>query len=192
MKYMIVSLLFHTLGLFPFFGSIAEISQHQFDVSIYTSEQQKSVSDPFKNATRKAQPLLSESSSLASRQPSVAESDSGGTQQDATITLSGQMGSAQSTFGYLISQIYKNRIYPQESIRLKQQGQVTVKFKINEDGKITDIEVASPSSYKLLNQAAIKTLNQISISADMPNVENLFNRSYSFTFDFEITKPLTS
>ncbi len=191
MKYIVVSLLFHILSLLPLLGSITENSQRQYDVSIYTSEQQKSVSGQLKNALRKAPPLLSETPSHASNQPSVAENVSDGTKQDGTISLSGQMGT-QSTFGYLISQIYKNRIYPHESIRLKQQGQVTVKFKINEDGKITDIEVASPSSYKLLNQAAIKTLNLISISTDMPNVENLFNRSYSFTFDFEITKSLSS
>ncbi len=90
-------------------------------------------------------------------------------------------------FGYLVSLIYKNRIYPYESIRLHEQGKVTVSFYINEHGEVTNITIIAPSNHKKLNSAAIKTLQSLNLNKKFPQIETLFDQQYSFTFDFEIT-----
>jgi TonB family protein len=188
MKYFLVSLAFHILAVFSISSSIAANSQQNYEVSFLSSE--KKTTQP--RATQKV--LSKESKAIASRpsEASVQASSEALTDpnpnSNGTLSLNGQIGSTQSVFNYLINQIYKNRIYPHESIRLKQQGKVTISFYINEDGDITDVQVAEPCTHKLLNLAAVKTLNQIKIKKDFPEVEKLYNRNYSFTFDFEITK----
>jgi TonB family protein len=188
MKYFLVSLAFHILAVFSISSSIAANSQQNYEVSFLSSE--KKTTQP--RATQKV--LSKESKAIASRPSEASVQASSETLTDphpnsnGTLSLNGQIGSTQSVFNYLINQIYKNRIYPHESIRLKQQGKVTISFYINEDGDITDIQLAAPCTHKLLNLAAVKTLNQIKIKKDLPEVEKLYNRNYSFTFDFEITK----
>ena len=95
---------------------------------------------------------------------------------------------SDEVFSYLVTLIYKNRIYPYDSIRLKQQGLVTVSFYINESGQITDIAVLQACGHRQLNQAAVKTLESLKLNKEFPKIESLFNRQYSFTFDFEIIK----
>lgn len=188
MKYFLVSLAFHILAIFSISSSIAANSQQNYEVSFLSSETKEAQARPPKKVFSK------ESTAVANRPSETTVQDSSETITDpnsnatGTLSLNGQIGSTQSVFNYLISQIYQNRIYPHESIRLKQQGKVTISFYINEAGDITDIQLAAPCTHKLLNQAAVKTLNQIKIKKDLPEVEKLYNRSYSFTFDFEITK----
>ena len=188
MKYFLLSLAFHILAVFSISSSIAANSQLNYEVSFLSSEKKATQARAAKKVFSK------ESTASASRPSESAAQASNETLTDnnpnatGAISLNGQIGPTQSVFNYLISQIYKNRIYPHESIRLKQQGKVTISFYINEVGDITDIQLAAPCTHKLLNLAAVKTLNQISIKKDLPEVEKLYNRSYSFTFDFEITK----
>jgi TonB family protein len=93
-----------------------------------------------------------------------------------------------SVFGYLLNLIYKNRIYPYESIRLKQQGKVSVSFYINENGEVADVKLLESCGYKNLDLAAIKTLKGLKIDKNLPKIEKLFSRKYSLIFDFKITK----
>jgi TonB family protein len=188
MKYFIISLLFHILAAVSISNSMAESSEQSYQISFQTVEKNQSTKETVTKAIQKPKLTSRSSSSVASYATARTESNSNNQTNQGVINLSGQTGSTQGVFSYLLNQIYKNRNYPHESIRLKQQGQVTVRFYINENGDITDIQLDNPSSYKLLNQAAIKTLNQINIRSDFPDVEKLFKRSYSFTFDFEITK----
>lgn len=188
MKYFFISLAFHILAVFSISSSIAANSQQNYEVSFLTSEKKSTPARAAKKVSSKESTVSASRPSEATAQASnetLADNNSNAT---GIISLNGQIGPTQSVFNYLISQIYKNRIYPHESIRLKQQGKVTISFYINEAGDITDIQVATPCTHKLLNLAAIKTLNQIKIKKDLPEVERLYNRSYSFTFDFEITK----
>lgn len=119
-----------------------------------------------------------------------SEYDNEKTKSEATQTLVDlhKVGAdGNQVFDYLVALIYKNRIYPFDSIRLNEQGQVTVSFYINEHGEITNISVVVPSKYKKLNSAAIQTLQSLKIKKEFPQIETLFGQQYSFTFDFEIT-----
>lgn len=189
MKYFIASSLLHILLVISISSSIAGNSQPNYEVYFQTNEKTTTPTGAVKKTISKIQSPQGSSEktdTAVAQKPTESSLANDGT--EGVISLSGQAGPTQSIFSYLINQIYKNRIYPHESVRLKQEGQVTVKFYIDEQGEITDIQVAAPSNHKLLNQAAVKTLNQIKINTDLPEVKRLYNRSYSFTFDFEITK----
>lgn len=122
--------------------------------------------------------------------PEATEKNTQEPSQESVINLQQAGSTSDRVFSYLVTQIYKNRIYPYESIRLKQQGHVTLSFYINEAGELTDISMLQPSDYKQLNSAAVRTLKTLKLSKEVPNVEMLFKRRYSFTFDFELVKTL--
>lgn len=193
MKYFIASLLIHIFAVLSISSSIAGNSQQNYEVAFFSPEKtQNSVSKSRAGGFRKVNPsvpVVAESAQSPNTEAVAGAAQDG---NSGTISLNGEIGPTQSIFSYLVNQIYNHRIYPHESIRLKQQGQVTVKFFIDENGELTDIHVANPCSHKLLNQAAIKTLSRIKINKDLPEVQKLFNRNYSFTFDFEITKSTNS
>ena len=192
MKSFIASLLLHISLVISISSSIAGNSQPNYEVYFQTTEKTNSSAQAIKKNKSQIKNTLSESVKADSATaPKLTENSVASDGTEGVISLNGQAGPTQSIFSYLITQIYKNRIYPHESVRLKQEGQVTVRFYIDAQGEITDIQVAAPSNHKLLNQAAVKTLNQIKINTALPEVEQLYNRSYSFTFDFEITKTST-
>lgn len=134
-------------------------------------------------AASKAEPTVN----LSKNADKVTEGSE--TSQDMITDLhqAGQRG--DDVFSYLVGLIYKNRIYPYESIRLKQQGQVMVSFYIDENGEVSDVKVLKSCGHKQLDVAAIKTLKALKIDKKNPQIEKLFSRQYSFIFDFEITKP---
>ncbi|MGL1889386.1 MAG: TonB family protein [Reichenbachiella sp.] len=69
------------------------------------------------------------------------------------------MDSIQSTYIQQIARkINLNRYYPAPAKRLKQQGTVVISFSLNKQGVITHSSIKSPSSFPLLNDAALKTL----------------------------------
>lgn len=195
MRYFALSFAFHILIVASISSSIAGNAQQNYEIYLHSPQNtnttakmnsQKTTSSPLKKV--QAKPSIDSENTKATNE--VAKSATEGS--EGVISLNGQAGPSQSIFSHLLGQIYQNRIYPHESIRLKQQGQVTVQFYINENGEITNIQVAQPCNHKLLNQAAIKTVDRIKINKSLPEVERLFNRSYSFTFDFEITKIASS
>ena len=100
--------------------------------------------------------------------------------------LDNQQGS--DVYSYLVGLIYNNRIYPFESVRLKQQGLVKLSFRINQDGELIDIKFLEASPHLLLNRAAMQTLKKINIDKSQPDVTSLYNRNYSFTFEFLVKK----
>lgn len=189
MRYFIVSFIIHILAVLCISSSITGNSQQNYEVYFQTSQSKNSTVSTATSKQVLAQTKKQMSSPEAGLQNTVTNnsaSDNENTQ--GIVSLNGQIEPTQTIFSYLVSQIYQNRIYPHESVRLKQQGQVTVRFFINQNGEITDILVATPSLHKLLNQAAVKTLDRIKINKNLPEVERLYDRNYSFTFDFEITK----
>lgn len=92
-------------------------------------------------------------------------------------------GSEHSPYSQLVHLIYRHRVYPEDCLRLRQQGQVTLSFFINGDGQIQNIEVLKASEHKLLNQAAQATMRRVRLNSEL---QTLFNRSYTFTFEFVI------
>lgn len=59
------------------------------------------------------------------------------------------------------NKIARNKIYPKRAKRLKQEGKVLVSFLISHNGKIKNISLKGKSSYKRLNEAALKLLRSI-------------------------------
>ena len=191
MKYFTLSFIIHILAVASISSSIAGNSQQNYEVYFESLEQKNQVAG---TATQKKSFAKTHTTTSTTTNPSASsspienKSNSETENTSGVVSLNGQTRGAQSLFSYLVSQIYQNRIYPYESIRLKQQGQVTVNFDIDQNGEITNVQLANPCLHKLLNQAAIKTLDRIKLNKSLPEVEKLFNRSYSFTFDFELTK----
>ncbi len=59
------------------------------------------------------------------------------------------------------AKIEKNKVYPKNAKRLRQQGKVVVSFIISKDGYIKMINLKSACPYKRLNNAAINILKTI-------------------------------
>lgn len=72
----------------------------------------------------------------------------------------------------LRKKIEKNKIYPKRAKRLNQEGKVVVAFEIAKNGKIRSISLRNGCSYKRLNNAAIKLLEQIAMFDPIPNELN--------------------
>lgn len=157
-----------------------QLVQIQFTENVI--QQSVAVNKPsVKTKTRKMESHLSDAVADESLKPNPTVSA-----QDP-IYLQQQGVLADPVFSHLVQQIYQNRIYPYESIRRKHQGQVVVSFYINDQGKIADIAIVQGCPYQPLNQAALKTLKSLKLNQDLPEIKKLFNKKYSFTFEFEIT-----
>lgn len=116
----------------------------------------------------------------------VAAASPDGAQQNSAPPLSlNSLNGTSSAYNQLIQLIYQHRIYPQDCLRLRQQGQVTLSFFIDQDGQIQNIEVVEASQHSLLNQAARATLRRVRLN---DGLHTLFNRSYTFTFEFVINQ----
>lgn len=166
-------------------SSVEPRQSHLVQVQLF-SAQPKPLAAPsqVKKVTVAARPPVDNSIPDASiEKTQIAESNQ-------MINLQQPGVNADVVYGYLVNLIYKNRIYPYESIRLKQQGQVTLSFYINEVGELTDISLIKPSDHRQLNHAAVSTLRALKLNRDLPRIESLFRRQYSFTFDFELIKSL--
>jgi protein TonB len=55
----------------------------------------------------------------------------------------------------------RTKEYPRESIAREQEGKVVVSVSIDRDGLVHEMVVAAPSPFRLLNEAAIATVNRI-------------------------------
>jgi len=62
----------------------------------------------------------------------------------------------------------KNKHYPRQAIRLKQSGVVIVRVRITTRGGFKNVEVTGPSSFPILNQAAINLLNKLGKFKPLP------------------------
>jgi len=166
-------------------SSVVESQQSNLvQVQIVSSEPKPVAPPPQKNvraASRPPEETL-KPAEAAARAP-VAE-------PNPMVNLQQSGASSNEVYGYLVNLIYKNRIYPYESIRLKQQGQVTLSFYIDENGDLKDISLIKPSDYRQLNHAAVNTLKTLKLNRSIPQIESLYKRQYSFTFDFELVKSL--
>lgn len=181
MKFILISFFFHAL-LYSLATQSTQLEKQQ--VQAYPVEYSPHV--PVKK-----QALMSSKPRTRANLKLSQENIDQSTQQNQQELLSLNHASAEQgsdIYSYLVGLIYNNRIYPYESIRLKQQGLVTLSFRIDQEGELTEVKILDASSHLLLNQAAVRSLNKIKLNKDMPEVRSLFNRNYSFTFEFKLKK----
>jgi len=61
----------------------------------------------------------------------------------------------------IYAQIESVKFYPVLAKRLKQEGVVTISFKLHQDGTVSELRVLQSSGFKLLDQAALEIMNRI-------------------------------
>jgi TonB family protein len=135
--------------------------------------------------------VLNQTDSISQlNQPADSNTDQVSTtdKENLITNLHGLSGQGDHVLSYLVGLIYKNRIYPYECIRLKQQGQVAVSFYIDGNGEVSDVKLLESSGFKQLDGAAMRTLRSLKIDRKVSQIQKLLSRKYSFIFDFEITK----
>ena len=55
----------------------------------------------------------------------------------------------------------ENTHYPKESEKNKEEGRAIVKFIIDKDGTVTDVEIARSSGYELLDKEAVRVVSSM-------------------------------
>ena len=50
--------------------------------------------------------------------------------------------------------------YPNEAASARQQGTVTLRFNVDETGRVTHVDIIAPSHFPLLNRAAARTVRE--------------------------------
>lgn len=69
-------------------------------------------------------------------------------------------------------------VYPPAAIRLRQEGAVTLRLTVARDGRVTDVEIASPSPWPLLNAAAVAAVRERWHFS--PGAERVYDVSFPF------------
>ncbi len=184
MQFFLISFFFHVI-LFDFVSYSSDSREQPMNnVELYHTGKVT-----FKKTTA-ARPIERFVTKLKTSDHSSLEKNTNAQPEFATFKdlsdLDNQQGS--DVYSYLVGLIYNNRIYPFESVRLKQQGLVKLSFRINQDGELIDIKFLEASPHLLLNRAAMQTLKKINIDKSQPDVASLYNRNYSFTFEFLVKK----
>ncbi|MDO5046723.1 energy transducer TonB [Campylobacter sp.] len=82
--------------------------------------------------------------------------------------LSGDIDDSDYSIASIIS---RYATYPNEALELGISGKVVVQFTLTSHGQIKDIKIKNSSGHKILDDAAIKTIKEIS-----PNFQNLAKR----------------
>ena len=65
--------------------------------------------------------------------------------------------------------IERNKIYPKKAKKLKQQGRVLLHFVVDTDGNFQNLKLAKSSSFKSLDNGALKLLQKISTFKPLPS-----------------------
>lgn len=69
--------------------------------------------------------------------------------------------------------IERNKHYPKNAIKERLEGVVTIKFKVNTDGIISNIEILQSSGYASLDEAAKNAVEQVVRTEPHPSGENI-------------------
>jgi len=76
---------------------------------------------------------------------------------------------------YLVAlkkQLEKGKSYPSTARRLKQEGTVRVRFTIQADGKVEDIEISESSRYSALDKSALEAVEKMGRFEPIPGILN--------------------
>lgn len=68
----------------------------------------------------------------------------------------------------ILNEISRNKQYPVLARRLKQEGNVGVRFTVNKDGRIFNIQIENPSGFPLLDEAALNAIGKSSPVSGIP------------------------
>ncbi len=108
----------------------------------------------------------------------AAEASAGETPQTASISTPAEEGKGLSHpaiegirddyLARLREQIESARFYPDRARRMGQEGRVVVRFIVRAGGRLERVDLAEPSSFPLLNRAAIETIRSLSSLPPLP------------------------
>jgi len=74
--------------------------------------------------------------------------------------------------GSLKKELEKGKNYPSTARRLKQEGSVRVRFTIQQDGRISDVEISESSRYSALDKSALEAVKNMGRFQPIPSVLN--------------------
>lgn len=124
---------------------------------------ESSIREDKKKGQRKINPVQS---LLPKTKPSqILESDA--ESPAAEVSLGGR----DQTLSYaeeLKIYLERNKKYPRRALRLKQSGIVLVQLKIKSNGEFGEIELVQPSSFPLLDQAALNLISRLGRFKPLP------------------------
>ena len=206
MKYFIYSLFGHLIAAATIAYSGSHFVENRWsDVTVIAIESDEKLSD--KNfhlpsgalktkISKKNQTNLTKAATLAEDSASKENTENrAGPQQNGLQTesqgptnLNAVGKGVTNPLDELISTIHKNKVYPYEAVRLKQQGLVRVSFRVDADGYIQQVTLVLPCEHKLLNRAAVQTIERIRHLRHISKFESLVNRDFTFTFEYELTQ----
>jgi TonB family protein len=101
--------------------------------------------------------------------------------------LSGGSGSNDPMAKYVgvIHKLVSNKKrYPVIAQRLRQQGVVVLKVKLNKAGQLLNVEVVEPSKYKSLTDASVDAIKNIPQFPAIPNEIKMDEISFNIPFDY--------
>lgn len=74
--------------------------------------------------------------------------------------------------GSLKKQLEKGKNYPSTARRLKQEGTVRVRFTIQADGKVENVEISESSRYSALDKSALEAVEKMGRFQPIPGILN--------------------
>ncbi len=184
-KFFLSSIILHAVVFLVIAKAANSIEKtDSFDVSVLSKDKpQKTISAAKRTFSQELEKQTEKLSAEANNQEGVNEES-----RPATFDLDSLSGTADSDseMGHLIRQLFKSRYYPSEALRKRQEGLVKLKFKVNSDGRLVDILLVEPSIFSELNKASVTALSRTKLDLEHSGVQNLFNKNYTFTFDYSI------
>ena len=121
------------------------------------------VQPPPEPAPRRAQESLTEPIDVPAR-PDAAMPDAVSWAPPSTAAPAGppSYGAREDYFGMVRMKIESRKRYPPAAMKMQMQGRVAVRFMIESDGSVSNLEVREPSRWQLLNDAALDAVKAAS------------------------------
>lgn len=193
MRYFLVSFLLHGLLLaFVFYrqsSSFMSQTPTNVVVELYVpANEPQSSSDELSYKEPPAKKPKEVKKKLLSQEPSVKPKSTSKTIEKAPLSekesTDNALSSMSETERFLKSQegkkmmasyvqqlklyLEQNKRYPRTALRLRQSGTVKIRLKIKTDGEFGEVEVISPSPFKILNNAAVDLLKGLGRFKPLP------------------------
>ncbi len=120
---------------------------------------------------------------------SFLPTDFGPLTHKAASIIHSNVDSIQASYIQQIAlKINQNRFYPTPAKRLKQEGTVVISFTINKRGEITNSSIKTPSTFPLLNNAALRTLGKCKNFDAIPQTLALNTLDLEIPLEYNLTQ----
>lgn len=117
--------------------------------------------------------------------PSV-ESVSAEVVPEAGASVSGmRQGHYDSYASEIIRELNRHKVYPETALRLRQQGRVKVRFRIDRTGQVLEAEILEKAPFETLNRAARRLIEDVRRFKPFP--ESVNEATWIFTVPIEYT-----